>query len=771
MEDVKSGALFSPGILSIIPILYVGWSDSILSPSEIRLVNNQIQNLSFLTESDRVYIKKYTDPLNPPTEAVFRDWINAMKEASHKLPKNKVKSLISLGLEMAKSSIGFKSEELWDAIATKESLMEVQEALGVQFEDSERMLLSKINLDSMEPPKRNSFNVIKLQRILDGEHGSLKSKLKKLLRDPFFRMGFEPNKEIQRENVLSQLKSLADQGFTRYAFPKAFGGLSKPGQHIAVFETLAFHDLSLSVKLGVQMGLYGGAIHGLGTELHHKRYLPPAITMDELGCFAMTETNHGSNVRQLETTAIYNHTTRTFTINTPHVKAGKEYIGNALHCHKAVVFAQLIIEGESKGVHAFIVDMRDESGNLYDGIRVEDCGYKMGLNGVDNGKIWFKDVIIPVGHLLNKYGDISPKGTYVSEIKSDDKRFFTMLGALVTGRVSVGLAGISASKSALAIAVKYSLRRRQFAAKDGDQERLIMDYPTHQHRLIPLIAESYAYSFALNTLAKELVEDTEHKNRRKIETDAAGLKAMASWFATSCIQETREACGGKGYLVENKFTALKGDSDIFTTFEGDNTVLLQLVAKGLLTKFKKSFHDGGFSMVMRYIGGQISQKFNELNPIYTRNVDMDHLRDRVFHMDAFEYREKKILYSVSQRMQSFIKKKVDPYEAYLKCQMHLIELAKAYVERLVLKRFEAKIESLPSSKEKQILIKLCDLYAVHTINKNKGWYLENDFISGVKSKALRKLESKLLQELRPDVGGLVDAFGIPEELLDAEILK
>ena len=693
-----------------------------------------------------------------------------MKKAAQTLPNEKVVSLVSLGLEMAKSSINYKQDELWKSDSTRTALQEIQQALGVQFTESQRMLFSKIHLETPEEVTEISFDINRLTHILYGKHAEVKAKLKKLLRDPFFQLQTIRNKDEHRARVLHQLKTLADQGFSKYAFPKTYGGYGQPGQHVAVFEMLAFHDMSLAVKLGVQLGLFGGAILGLGSEKHHKKYLESTMGMQLLGCFAMTETNHGSNVRQLETTAIYNHETFTFIIDTPHDLASKEYIGNALHCHKAVVFAQLIIDGTSKGVHAFVVDMRDNFGNLYEGIRVEDCGYKLGLNGVDNGKIWFDKVVIPRENMLNKYGDIDAQGKYVSAIPSDDKRFFTMLGALVTGRVSVGLAGLSAAKTALTIAIKYGLKRRQFAAKDGEPERIIMDYPSHQHRLIPLIAKNYAYTFALHDLSDELAADTKHKNRRKIETDAAGLKAVASWYATQAIQECREACGGKGYLSENRFADLKADTDIFSTFEGDNTVLMQLVAKGLLTAFKKSFHDGGFSMVMRYLGKQLSQRIAELNPVYTRKTDIDHLRDREFHLEAFEYREKKLLYTVSQRMQNFIKKQVDPYEAYLKCQMHLIHLAHAYVERLVLKRFVAKIESTPAGKEQEILERLCDLHAIHTLNNNKGWYLENDYLSGVKSKAMRRVEYKILQELRPDVEGLVDSFGIPEELIAAPII-
>src|SRR5690606_9418914 len=77
--------------------------------------------------------------------------------------------------------------------------------------------------------------------------------------------------------------------------------------------------------------------------------------------------------------------------------------------------------------------------------------------------------------------------------------------------------------------------------------------------------------------------------RRDLEPLAAGLKAATTWHATHTIQTCREACGGAGYMAENRLVDLRADSDVFTTFEGDNTVLLQLVAKTLLTQYRDDF--------------------------------------------------------------------------------------------------------------------------------------------------------------------------------------
>ncbi len=764
-------ASYTPGVLSILPIFYVGWSDSVLSPTEMKFIHHQLERMDFLTREEKEQLIKWSDPGNPPNQETFAAWVHILKDYAAKISAEKRKNLIALGIEMAAISDEGQSKGLWKLPATERALRELESALGVDGQVSSRLLLSKLNekyRPLLEPSY--SFGTNEMKGVLDADYADTKNRMRTLLSDPFFSRPDSPDKETYRLRVLEQVKALARQGVSAYSFPKKYGGGERKGEHIVVFEMLAYGDLSLTVKFGVQFGLFGGALYMLGTERHHKKYLEAMHRAELLGCFAMTETGHGSNVNGLETTATFDRKSGEMIIHSPSLAAGKEYIGNALHSTMAVVFAQLIVGGKNHGVHAVLVPVRNKSGELLPGIVVEDNGYKMGLNGVDNGRIWFNQVRVPKENLLNKYGDIDDQGNYKSPLKNASKRFFTMLGALVIGRISVGLASVSAAKSALTIAVRYALKRQQFAPKDGVPETLIMDYPTHQHRLIPLIAKTYAYHFALRKLADKFTHKTDD-DMRQIETLAAGLKSKASWHATQTIQECREACGGKGYLKENRLADLKADTDIFTTFEGDNTVLMQLVAKGVLSRFKQSFHDDGFKAVIGYLYTRFSNTMQELNPVQTRNTSVEHLLSRDFHRDAFNYRFQKNLISLSSRMQNYLKKRIDPYQAFLKCQTHMVVLAHAYMDNIVLKSFIGAIEKCEPGPTKNMLNQLCSLYALTVIQEEKGWFLENDFLSGTKSKAIRRVHNKLLQELRPEVGGLVASFGIPDAVLDAEIVR
>lgn len=768
MSQTKLPGL-SPEALSFIPLFYIGWSDSVLSPSEMAFIHEKIDSYKFLSPADKAYLMKHSNPLEPPSKEVFHQWYALLRQAAMQVPDNQKMSLIELGIEMAHQGTGKKLKEELDHPQVLDALREIKSALGLQSE-SERVAAGLFKeKDLADNTEQIGFKPELLKAILDGPSVKVKDRMRQLLRDPVFSVSHIPDKASHRVITLQRLRELASQGLSGYSFPGEYGGSNRISDYLAVFEMLGYTDLSLAIKFGVQYGLFGGAVLQLGTEWHHKTFLPDMITGDLLGCFAMTETGHGSNVKNLETTAEYDHGQKQLVIHSPRFEAGKEYIGNALHAHYAVVFAQLIVGGKMHGVNAVVVQLRNEEGQLLPGIRIEDNGYKMGLNGVDNGRIWFDHVKVPVRNLLDKYAQITEKGEFNSPIKSESKRFFTMLGALVAGRIAVGLLGNNASKKALVIALRYAMKRRQFAPRDGMKETLIIDYPTHQKRLFPLLARSYALSFALNDLAHTYVSDGE-KDHRRIETLAAGLKAKASWHATRTIQECREACGGKGYLTENALPALKADTDIFTTFEGDNTVLMQLVAKGVLTDFKQSFHDDGYMAVLRYLLTKIRHDTYELNPFSRRNTDAAHLQSEEFHRHAFRYRYKKTLITLSDRMQKYLKRGMDSYNAFLKVQVHTIDLADAYIDEIVLDAMYRRVNQCEQEELRTALEKLVQVYALSVIEDNKGWFLESDYMDGSKTKAIRRILTKLYRDMRPDIKAYLEAFAIPDELLGAAIL-
>ena len=638
---------------------------------------------------------------------------------------------------------------------------------------------------------RPHIDVPALQRLLDGKYADVRDLVRTNLSDYASILVDQEQMTTgdYRERVKEIILELAATGQTGLGFPTEYGGGGDIGASLAAFETLALGDLSVLVKVGVQFGLFGGAILQLGTERHHERYLADIVSGELMGCFAMTETGHGSNVQALGTIATYDADTQEFVIETTSEEAGKDYIGNAaLHGELAVVFARLEVGGEERGVHAFVVPIRAD-GEPRAGVRIEDDGLKMGLNGVDNGRLWFSGVRVPREALLNRFADVTADGAYESEIENANKRFFTTLGTLVQGRVCVGGAGINAAKVGLTIATRYAVRRRQFEAASPDEEQLLLDYGMHQRRLLPLIARTYALHFAQEVVAGQLHEvfsgtvDDEIA-RRQLESRAAGTKALGTWHATRTIQECREACGGAGYLAENRFAALKADTDVFTTFEGDNHVLLQLVAKGLLTDYSSNFSEMDQFGMVRFVAElgvetiiektgvhKLLERIKDVLPGGDEGWDQEAgLLDPEYQLAMLRFREEHMLSGAARRLKRGIDQGMNPGVVFSRVQDHVIASAEAHMERLVLEAFVAKIRELPEGDLRVALSLLCDLHALSVIEADRAWFMEHGRLTTQRSKSISREINSLCRKVRPLAGDLVDALGVPHAMLRAPAL-
>jgi acyl-CoA oxidase len=682
--------------------------------------------------------------------------------------------------------------------------------------------MSAVGDSGVEQDRARSFPaasgevVASLTRVLDGRWRAVRERSRSEVVDLLAPTPPGLDVAAHREIVLERVHRLAALGYPHLGFPKDLGGQADLGGSVTSFEMLGFGELSLMVKAGVQWGLFGGAVHALGTDRQHREYLPPIMAAELLGCFAMTETGHGSDVQSIHTTASYEPASGEFVVNTPDREARKDYIGNAARDGRlAVVFAQLSSGGEERGVHALLVPIRDDEGQVLPGITIGDDGIKAGLNGVDNGRLTFDHVRVPRAALLDRYGRVEADGTYYSPIKNPGRRFFTMLGTLVRGRISVAGAANSAAQAALTIAVRYGDRRRQFqrpagpgaAGTDGAagtvgaadtvpglEEVPVLDYLAHQRRLLPALAKTYAVHFAQGELVSELhelqsgradvIEQAglrDEQRQRELEAKAAGIKAISTWHTTQTIQTCREACGGAGYLAENRLPQLKADTDVFTTFEGDNTVLLQLVAKGLLTSYRDHLGELDTLGMMRFLADQVigtvvertsARAVRDRIATATSGRDDDEdLLDRRWHLRLFADREEHVLEGAARRLRRA--RGSEAFAAFNAAQDHVLQAARAHIDRLLLEAFVAAIERCDDGSDggaRRLLTRVCDLFVLSTIEADRAWFLEHGRLSASRSKAVIRAVNDLCQELRPDAVALVDAFAIPEPWLAAQII-
>lgn len=622
--------------------------------------------------------------------------------------------------------------------------------------------------------------------MLLGTWADTRRQAREMVKDPAFHRVEGLSMDDHRERVLSQLHLLVENGGVHRAFPRAYGGDDDNGANIAGFEELVTADPSLQIKAGVQWGLFGSAVLQLGTKEHHDTWLPGIMSLEIPGAFAMTETGHGSDVAAIGTTATYDPETEEFVIHTPFRAAWKDYLGNAaLHGIAATVFAQLITNGVNHGVHCFYVPLRHENGEFLPGVGGEDDGLKGGLNGIDNGRLHFDHVRVPRTNLLNKYGDVAPDGTYSSHISSPGRRFFTMLGTLVQGRVSLDGAASWASALGLDIAITYANQRRQFDSGLGTDEVVLLDYGKHQRRLLTRLATTYASIFAHDEFLKKFdgvfsgKADTD-ADREDLETLAAALKPLSTWHALDTLQEAREACGGSGFLAENRLVGLRADLDIYVTFEGDNNVLLQLVGKRLLSDFAKQFKGADAaklaSFAVTQTAGklfhgaglrQLGQAVGDLGST-ARAVERGLRADQ--QHDLLTARVQQMVAGIAARLRPA--SGLSPEKAaalFNENQAELIEAARAHGELLQWEAFTDAVNRTADGGTKQVLTWLRDLFGLGLIEKHLSWHLINGRLSAQRAGAVSSYIDRLCARLRPHAQDLVDAFGYEPEHVRASI--
>lgn len=628
-------------------------------------------------------------------------------------------------------------------------------------------------------------SILGLSELLYGPWGSYRKDVREELKKDTYTRIHGVSIKKHRKRVFQQLRKLARRSFVKAGFPEYIGGKSDPGAGVAVFEELVLTDPSLQIKYGVHFGLFGSAILNLGTEEQHRRLLPDVINLKTPGVFAMTETGHGSDVSSIRTEARYDKETDSFILHTPDRDAWKDYLGNAAaHGRAAVVFAQLWVKNENHGVHAFYVPLRDKLGRFLPGISGQDDGAKGGLNGIDNGRLAFHNVLVPRTNLLAKFGFVDENGEYQSSIESRGRRFFTMLSTLVQGRVSLVGAVSNAQKFALSVAVPYAHTRKQFKGSDGEEVRLI-DYPLHKQRLVPVIVDAYALAFFHADLLDHFHDVFQNpspspEDRTSLETHAAAAKAYATWMALKNIKACREACGGQGYLAENQIATLHADLDVYATFEGDNHVLLQLVAKRLLDDLKaewqnpsaKDYVDYAFQKVgvdaVNRIGlRKVFQEFHdhgslERSMVYFLN------RDNIQHL--LSHRVSRLVNELGKR----IRRSRNSAEGFVQEQILAVDAAQAHAELLAWESMRTAVERKASHlpfEAQQALGLMLDAYGLQIVLSQSEWHLREGTLSTVRIESMRSYyDNQLVPKIAEDSYDLVEAFDILP-LITAPIVK
>lgn len=582
----------------------------------------------------------------------------------------------------------------------------------------------------------------KLKYLLENDNHEYREKLKLLFSDPLYTPRFDISIEDQKELAYKRLQKLCQAGLLDIQDFE-----TDPRRIFALHDICAYIDGSFVTKLTVQANLFGGTLIKFADKKKWQGLIDKANQLEAVGCFALTELGFGNNAVEMQTEARYDHETKSFLLNSPSTLSQKYWITNGYcHAHWAVVFAQLYMGKESEGVHAFLVRIREDDLTPMPGVVIQDMGAKFGLNGVDNARLWFKDVKIPAENLLSSFAKIDEKGKYKAIIKGKRARFLKMADQLLSGRLCIASMSVSAAKMSLLITLRYSQRRKGMGS-DGKSSWPLIDYQLQRNALLPLLAKTYALSFALNEV-KNKYKFSEASQEQIIL--CCTIKALVTWHAENTVSICRERCGGQGFLAANLFAELLAGAHAGLTAEGDNAVLMQKVSKELISSLSAA--------------DLVKLKSASLMSFKSFGKELS-LQDclRLFKRRENEYKLK--LATTMQKTKW--KKSSSLFQVWTEEADTVQTLARSYGERFVLENFistleKEKIEDVP-------LEKLALLYAFTCIESDLKSFLVEGWISKAQSKEVSKRIQTLCKELSPHVGSFLEAFNIPEHLIHAPI--
>ena len=492
-------------------------------------------------------------------------------------------------------------------------------------------------------------------------------------------------------------------------------------------------------------------------------------------------------MRGLETTATWNPEDKTFILHSPHLTASKWWIGSlGRTANHAVVMAQLIINGKSYGPHPFVVNIRSlDTHEPLEGVHVGDIGPKFGYNTMDNGFLLLNQVKVPHINMLAKFSGVDPEtNKYIRPASAS-----LVYGTLTWVRSTIVLQSGGVLARGVTIATRYAAVRRQFqdrdATSDEGGENQVLNYTMVQFRLLPLLAAT----FALHFTGKAMM-DLYEQNQKRIKGDAGkvsdpnrgagpeelasgsdlladlhatscGLKALGSTTAAEGLEVCRRACGGHGYSAFGGIGSWYADYLPTTTWEGDNYMLTQQVARYLL-KSARAVLKGNAP------NNDTTKIFSTFLERQDMGASFDILSSDKELVDAFAWRTSYLTFEA-------LKHRDGEKNSWNSLLVDFWRLSTAHSQYLVVKNFYDALQSESlryelDSATIDVLQKLFRLYALHTLEKEASEFYSSAAVT-VRQIQLARTKSvmTLLEEIRPHALRLVDAWQFPDWQLDSSL--
>ncbi|KAJ5704505.1 hypothetical protein N7536_000194 [Penicillium majusculum] len=536
---------------------------------------------------------------------------------------------------------------------------------------------------------------------------------------------------------------------------------------------------------GLHASMFLVTLREQGTPEQHKLFLERAEKYEIIGCYAQTELGHGSNVRGLETTATWNSNDKTFTINSPTLTASKWWIGSlGRTANHAVVMAQLFIDGKNYGPHPFVVQVRDlETHQPLDNVYVGDIGPKFGYNTMDNGFLLFNNVKIPHVNMLARFCQVDKETNHYAKPAMPSLVFGTM--TWVRANIVLDAGGVLAR--GVTIATRYCAVRRQFQDRDADPhagETQVLNYKMVQVRLLPLLASMYALHFTGRGMMR-LYEENQSRMKAASSPDqesrgagpeqlraganlladlhatSCGLKALASTTAGEGLEVCRRACGGHGYSSYSGIGPAYADYLPTLTWEGDNYMLTQQVARYLLKSARAV-------LAGKPAGNDTSQILQAYLDRRDKGASFDVLDEDKDIVAAFAWRTAHLTFEA-------LKHRDAEQRSWNSLLVDFWRLSTAHSQYMMVKNFYEAVSSPQLSatldpETKGLMHQLFRLFSLHTLEREAAEFFASGAVT-VRQITLTRTTAvlKLLDEIRPHAVRLVDAWAIPDWQLDSSL--
>ncbi|OBZ87095.1 putative peroxisomal acyl-coenzyme A oxidase 1.2 [Choanephora cucurbitarum] len=533
-----------------------------------------------------------------------------------------------------------------------------------------------------------------------------------------------------------------------------------------------------STPFSLHYGMFIPTLKNQTTDEQKRLFLEPALRHEIIGCYAQTELGHGSNVQGLETTATYIPETNEFEIHSPTLTSCKWWIGGlGKAANHAIVMARLITDGKDLGPHPFCVQIRSlEDHRPLPGITVGDIGPKFGFNATDNGFIMFDHYRVPHISFLAKYSQVKPgSGTYTKPPNAK-----LSYGTMVFVRANIVMGVRYALARATTVAIRYSTIRQQFVDATSPHkwnnqvvETPVLNYTMQQYRLLPIVAAAYACFFTgremlrLYDLNQTAMQQGNYSLLADLHASSSGLKSLTTTMAIESLEDCRRACGGHGYSLFSGLGLFYQDYLPNVTWEGDNYILTQQTARYLLKTFRHvvagKAEPSEYNHTITYLTSYLQ---NPKAKCPATSAE-DFLNPETI-LSAFGFRA---AYGIAQ-----VAEQIDRHgRSWNSMLVEISRISKAHCQFVLVRNFLVTLQKdpsliLPENKPMlQVLKTLAYLFALNTIEKELSEFLLSGYLSSEQSVQLKQQVIALLEQVRPNAVGLVDAFALPDYYLNSAL--